>query len=255
MTRQLTHQRTELMETNRLTEERRRLFDSVLASVTAGVIGLDGEGRIDFVNRAAVRLLDLSDAATGQMLISEVPEFAALMDRQSHSPAQSVQEEIRLTRRGKLESLLVRVAGRSDGDGQAEGTVVAFDDVTQLVSAQRMAAWGDVARRIAHEIKNPLTPIQLSAERIKRKFRDQVNDPDDLIHYADVFPLCPHARTRPARSRSDGPGRRRRDAARKRPAGGSFRSRPAKGASALGGGFNHDRSGLDKLDQERRRSH
>lgn len=187
MTRQLTHQRTELMESHRETEERRRLFDSVLASVTAGVIGLDDEGRIDFVNRAAVRLLDLDGDLTNQGLVRHVPEFAGLLDRQAQNPAQSVQEEIRLNRRGRLESLLVRVAGRVDALGQAEGTVVAFDDVTQLVSAQRMAAWGDVARRIAHEIKNPLTPIQLSAERIKRKFRDQVRDPDDLAQYADVI--------------------------------------------------------------------
>lgn len=187
MTRQLTHQRTELMESHRETEERRRLFDSVLASVTAGVIGLDDEGRIDFVNRAAVRLLDLDGDLTNQGLVRHVPEFAGLLDRQAQNPAQSVQEEIRLNRRGRLESLLVRVAGRVDAMGQAEGTVVAFDDVTQLVSAQRMAAWGDVARRIAHEIKNPLTPIQLSAERIKRKFRDQVRDPDDLAQYADVI--------------------------------------------------------------------
>ncbi len=187
MTRQLAQQRTELMATHRATDERRRLFDSVLASVTAGVIGLDEAGRIDFVNRAAVRLLDLGEALTGRVLLAEVPEFANLMDRQAQSPAGSVQEEVRLNRRGKLESLLVRVAGRTDASGRAEGTVVAFDDVTQLVSAQRMAAWGDVARRIAHEIKNPLTPIQLSAERIKRKFRDQVKDPDDLVQYADVI--------------------------------------------------------------------
>jgi two-component system nitrogen regulation sensor histidine kinase NtrY len=89
-------------------------------------------------------------------------------------------------RRGKLESLLVRMSERRS-DAGLEGFVVAFDDVTELVSAQRMAAWGDVARRIAHEIKNPLTPIQLSAERIKRKYRSQVKDPEELEQYADII--------------------------------------------------------------------
>lgn len=92
-----------------------------------------------------------------------------------------------MTRRGKLESLLVRMSVRRAEDGGLEGYVVAFDDVTDLVSAQRMAAWGDVARRIAHEIKNPLTPIALSAERIKRKFRSQVAEPADLEQYTDVI--------------------------------------------------------------------
>jgi two-component system nitrogen regulation sensor histidine kinase NtrY len=86
-----------------------------------------------------------------------------------------------------MESLLVRMSVRRSDTGRLEGYVVAFDDVTDLVSAQRMAAWGDVARRIAHEIKNPLTPIQLSAERIKRKFRNQVAEPADLDQYADVI--------------------------------------------------------------------
>jgi two-component system, NtrC family, nitrogen regulation sensor histidine kinase NtrY len=116
-----------------------------------------------------------------------VPEFAALFDRLREGPGAAVQEEVRLTRRGKLESLLVRMGMRLNEAGNLEGYVVAFDDVTELVSAQRMAAWGDVARRIAHEIKNPLTPIQLSAERIKRKFGTQVRDHEDLEQYTDVI--------------------------------------------------------------------
>jgi two-component system nitrogen regulation sensor histidine kinase NtrY len=115
-----------------------------------------------------------------------VPEFAALFDRLRNGAGSAVQEEVRLTRKGKLESLLVRMSVRRSDTG-LEGYVVAFDDVTELVSAQRMAAWGDVARRIAHEIKNPLTPIQLSAERIKRKFRSQVQQPEDLEQYTDVI--------------------------------------------------------------------
>jgi two-component system, NtrC family, nitrogen regulation sensor histidine kinase NtrY len=187
MTRQLKGQREALIEGHRQTETRRRLFDSVLSNVTAGVIGLDGDGDIDFVNRAAERLLDFADGRSDMPLAAAVPEFSALFDRLREGTGTAVQEEIRLTRKGKAESLLVRMSVRRSEQGRLEGYVVAFDDVTDLVSAQRMAAWGDVARRIAHEIKNPLTPIQLSAERIKRKFAPQVRDHEDLEQYTDVI--------------------------------------------------------------------
>ncbi len=187
MTRQLKGQREALVESHAQTETRRRLFDSVLSNVTAGVIGLDPEGDIDFVNRAAERLLDYTEGQPDTPLAAAVPEFAALFDRLCEGAGTAVQEEIRLTRKGKLESLLVRMSTRLSDQGDLEGYVVAFDDVTDLVSAQRMAAWGDVARRIAHEIKNPLTPIQLSAERIKRKFRTQVRDHEDLEQLTDVI--------------------------------------------------------------------
>jgi two-component system nitrogen regulation sensor histidine kinase NtrY len=177
MTRQLKGQRDALVDTHGQTEARRRLFDSVLGSVTAGVIGLDADGRVDFANRSAQRLLDADErSAIGRDLPDLVPEFAALFDRLRSTRAEAVQEELRIVRGKRLENLLVRIATRRSLAGELEGYVVAFDDVTELVSAQRMAAWGDVARRIAHEIKNPLTPIQLSAERMKRRFARQLEE-------------------------------------------------------------------------------
>ncbi|WP_260502764.1 sensor histidine kinase NtrY-like [Paracoccus yeei] len=171
MTRQLKQQRQELVESYRAADDQRRLFDSVLSSVTAGVIGLDAAGEIDFLNRSATRLVGLDPATAHDQLLSEVvPEFAPLFDKLHQSVNEWVQDEIRLSRDGRVESLLVRMAIRRGAAGGLEGYVVALDDVTDLVSAQRMAAWGDVARRVAHEIKNPLTPIQLSAERLRRKF-------------------------------------------------------------------------------------
>lgn len=186
MTHELKGQRDALIDTHRQTEQRRRLFDSVLSNITAGVIGLDSNGQIDFANRAAQSLLEFSSHANDLSLITAVPEFAPLFERLREGGGHAVQEEVRLTRKGKLESLLVRMSARRSDD-RLEGYVVAFDDVTDLVSAQRMAAWGDVARRIAHEIKNPLTPIQLSAERINRKFRSQVKEPEDLAQYTEVI--------------------------------------------------------------------
>ena len=189
MTRQLNTQRQALMDSHRATERRRRLFDSVLSSVTSGVIGLDAEGDVDFLNRAATRLLGLDETTDHDRPLAEaVPEFAALFDRLRDGIGEVAQEEIKISREGRLESLLVRMAIRRNAEGRLEGYVVAFDDVTDLVSAQRMAAWGDVARRIAHEIKNPLTPIQLSAERIRRKFTGLVGDEaEKLEQMTDVI--------------------------------------------------------------------
>jgi two-component system nitrogen regulation sensor histidine kinase NtrY len=182
MTRQLKGQREALVESHRATEERRRLFDSVLSSVTSGVVGLDAAGEVDFLNRSATRMLGLDPARDhDRPLADAVPEFANLFSRLQDGLHEVVQEEIRVSRGGRLESLLVRMALRRGNDGAPEGYVVAFDDVTELVSAQRMAAWGDVARRIAHEIKNPLTPIQLSAERIKRKYTRLTEGEDSEI--------------------------------------------------------------------------
>ena len=181
MTRQLKGQREALLENNRQIEARRRLFDSVLGSVTAGVVGLDASGRVEFVNRAAQTMLALADEPAQATSLEELaPEFVPLLKRLQSSPASMgrVQEELKLARDGRLETLLVRLAERRRSDGRLEGYVVAFDDVSELVSAQRMAAWGDVARRIAHEIKNPLTPIQLSSERIERKFRRKLEAAD-----------------------------------------------------------------------------
>ncbi|QIE42364.1 sensor histidine kinase NtrY-like [Meridianimarinicoccus aquatilis] len=174
---QLRGQRQTLLDANQQIETRRRLFDSVLSSVTAGVMGLDASGRVDFINTSGLRLLALTEGqGPGLPLAELVPEFTGLLARLRTSDDNSVQEEIKLSRGGVQDILLVRMGMRQGRDGTLEGFVVAFDDVTDLVSAQRMAAWGDVARRIAHEIKNPLTPIQLSAERIQRKFGPLVGD-------------------------------------------------------------------------------
>ncbi|MFO1106432.1 MAG: PAS domain-containing sensor histidine kinase [Amaricoccus sp.] len=189
MTRQVKGQRDALIAANEETERRRRLFDSVLSGVTAGVVGLDGFGRIEMMNAAAVALLALDpNGSLTQPLTEAVPEFAALLDRLDTRKAGVSQAEVKLRRNGRERDLLVRVAARHAGDGALEGYVVSFDDVTDLVVAQRMAAWGDVARRIAHEVKNPLTPIQLSAERLRRKFGPMVGDQRaSLEQYADVI--------------------------------------------------------------------
>lgn len=181
MTRQLKGQRSTLLENTAQIERRRRLFDSVLGSVTSGVIGLDADGCIMFLNKSAEHVLDRDQRDAKVPLGVAVPEFVEVFEALRTSGMEVAQEEIKVLREGKLESLLVRIATRRTESGALEGYVVAFDEVTDLVTAQRMAAWGDVARRIAHEIKNPLTPIQLSAERIKRKFSPRVGDESEKL--------------------------------------------------------------------------
>jgi len=176
MTARLDEQREALLDNTRQIERRRRQFDSVLNSVTSGVVGLDAEGQVTFVNRAAQRLLEVGTGAERTPLGLAVPEFQKLFETLRDGERRVVQDQVSLVRAGTQETLLVRMSPRAREDGSLEGYVVAFEDVTDLVSAQRMAAWGDVARRIAHEIKNPLTPIQLSAERIKRKFRKALSE-------------------------------------------------------------------------------
>ena len=188
MTKQLKAQRKTLLDNTQQIERRGRLFDSVLGSVTSGVVGVDAKGRVTFVNKSGARLLDWQDDRESVPLAVAVPEFAALFALARAGQQEVVQNEVKVTRSGRLENLLVRIAKRRRDDGRLEGYVVAFDDVTDLLSAQRMAAWGDVARRIAHEIKNPLTPIQLSAERIKRKFAPKLGaDSDSLEQMTDVI--------------------------------------------------------------------
>lgn len=189
MIRQLKGQRETLLENNQQIEDRRRMFDSVLSSVTSGVMGLDQDGNVTFVNRSAEKILDLRRGYDDPGMLSDVAiEFCPLFERLRLETVEVAEQEVRLIRRGKQENLLVRMAAMRAPDGPLEGYVVAFDDVTDLVSAQRMAAWGDVARRIAHEIKNPLTPIQLSAERLKRKFGPLVGDKSaELEQYSDVI--------------------------------------------------------------------
>jgi two-component system nitrogen regulation sensor histidine kinase NtrY len=189
MTQQVKRQRDDLIEANERTEKRRRLFDSVLTGVSTGVIGLNPDGQIEVLNTAASKILEINkENVIGQELSKAVPEFSKLFKQAQDKVNPSKQDEISLTRAGDAEVLLVRITARVTDGKALEGYVVTFDDVTDLVSAQRMAAWGDVARRIAHEIKNPLTPIQLSAERMARKFAPLVGDQSEMLEqYTDVI--------------------------------------------------------------------
>ncbi|MGC1407915.1 MAG: PAS domain-containing sensor histidine kinase [Acetobacteraceae bacterium] len=188
MTGQLAAQRRELMDAYSQIDERRRFTETVLSGVSAGVIGLDASGRIELPNRAADDLLGLDLLSSlGRELADVVPEFADLLHEAAASPERARTAEIQIGPPSAQRTLLVRIGADLSG-GRTDGFVVTFDDITELQAAQRKAAWADVARRIAHEMKNPLTPIQLAAERLKRRFaREITTDPDTFTQCADTI--------------------------------------------------------------------
>jgi len=170
MTSELRTQRDDLMRARDLMDTRRRFTEAVLAGASAGIIGVDANGCISILNRSAEKLIGQGEAeAHGRRLVEVMPELGMLFEEARSDLHRLVQGEITINRNMHDRNLSVRVTTEQSGSDE-HGYVVTLDDITDLVSAQRTSAWADVARRIAHEIKNPLTPIQLSAERLKRKY-------------------------------------------------------------------------------------
>ena len=178
MTSQLNTQRKELISANKQIDRRREFIETVLAQISAGVIRLDEKRRLDLINHRAADLLFVSlDKVKGKKLQTVAPELSTLLDKAVNQAPQQLNEQVTLVRQGMACILQVSVIVHQVHD-VIKGYIITFDDVTALVGAQRKAAWSDVARRIAHEIKNPLTPIQLSAERLKRRYLKEItSDP------------------------------------------------------------------------------
>jgi len=173
MTDQIAQSRDQLLMTNEKLDERRRFTEAMLEGVSAGVIGIGPDHAITLVNRSALAHLGVADSdLMGQRIEDAIPEFAALYHTALGRPHGSADGQIDFKIKGHDLSFIVRIT--TELGEQAHGHVLTFDDITQLVSAQRNSAWSDIARRIAHEIKNPLTPIQLSAERLKRKYLKEI---------------------------------------------------------------------------------
>lgn len=189
MTSQLAAQQAELITANRQLDERRRFTETVLSGVSAGVIGVDRDGLVTLPNPSALAMLEQSfDEVVGRPFAEVAPEMAELFNKLSDDTAEAVERgQVMMRRSSGTRTLLVRVAREVTGN-ELLGYVVTFDDVSELVAAQRNAAWADIARRIAHEIRNPLTPIQLSAERLKRKYLKEVKtDPEVFEQCTDTI--------------------------------------------------------------------
>jgi len=167
MASELKSQRDELVGANATLDERNRFMEAVLSGVTAGIVGVDSDGTVNLANRSAETLLGVKEEKlTGKKLAQAIPEFGPHLKRARKQGKRLATNQVTLRRAGSERNFAVRVTS----EGAGKGYVVTFDDITELVSAQRSTAWADIARRIAHEIKNPLTPIQLSAERLRRKY-------------------------------------------------------------------------------------
>ncbi len=174
MTQELRTQRDDIMRARDLIDSRRRFTEAVLAGASAGVIGVDGNSCVSILNRSAEKLIGRAEPeALGRSLTEVFPELADFMAA-ARSGART-QDQITISRNGRERNLSVRITSEQSGEF-SHGYVVTLDDITELVAAQRTSAWADVARRIAHEIKNPLTPIQLSAERIRRKYGNMIGE-------------------------------------------------------------------------------
>ncbi len=185
MTGQVKSQRDELLAANAQMDQRRRFTEAVLSGVSAGVIGLDGDYRVTLVNRSALEALGMQESdLVGQSLGDAIPALQPVLEGASYRERGPVRDQIQLFLEGEQRTFNVQVTQERSG-AKVEGLVVTLDDITDLTAAERRSAWADVARRIAHEIKNPLTPIQLSAERLKRRFGERVGAED-----RGVFDQC-----------------------------------------------------------------
>jgi len=193
MTSQIQSQRDDLVEVNRQLDSRRHLIETVLAGVSSGVIGVDSSGVINLANNSASKLLSKDiDDMTGSYILDIIPELKDLLS----SPKKDMRGEVPVlsSDNGKrifLFNVSIETLDETLEEALEEnetGLIITFDDITELQAAQRNAAWSDVARRIAHEIKNPLTPIQLSAERLKRKYLKEItSDPDTFAQCTDTI--------------------------------------------------------------------
>ena len=182
MTEQLETQRSELINTNDELENRIRFTETVLTGVSAGVLGLDSNGNIFLPNKSALKLLNLDiNKIMGKNISNVIPEMSKLFNLIKINKESILKEEVELIKNGKKLTLLTTISLEKKYN-KVIGYVITFDDMTEFFQVQRVAAWSDVARRIAHEIKNPLTPIQLAAERLKRKYKTHIKlEPDVFI--------------------------------------------------------------------------
>jgi two-component system nitrogen regulation sensor histidine kinase NtrY len=184
MTHELRTQHDDIVRARDLIDSRRRFTEAVLSGASAGVIGVNAEGRITILNRSAEQLTECSESeALGRPLREIAPELADVFTDARRSNQRLIQRQIAITRDGQERNFSVRVTSEQASESE-HGYVITIDDITELVLAQRSSAWADIARRIAHEIKNPLTPIQLSAERLRRKYGKLITED------AAVFEQC-----------------------------------------------------------------
>ena len=188
MIAKISTQREELIKFNNIIDERRRFIEAVLSELSAGVIALDMKSRITLYNNAAANLLNMKSTGKTPKLDVVFPEVLSLVQKTKDASETNVNKNLEIIRKGQKRQFFVRIYAQRNSGNEIESIIVTFDDITELVSAQRTSAWSDVARRIAHEIKNPLTPIHLAAERLHKKYLPQIKtDPENYKKYLDTI--------------------------------------------------------------------
>jgi len=189
MAQKIQYQQSELLKTNKELETRKQFIESTLAGVSVGVIGLDECGKILYPNQRASDLLNVNlSKKIGQKLATVFPPLGEVLSAPLRSHDTFFEQQVMFQIRGLQHVFLIRVLGERDEEGKSTGYVVTLDEITRLLNAQKQAAWSDVARRVAHEIKNPLTPIHLAAERMKRKYVKEITtSPETFLECVDTI--------------------------------------------------------------------
>lgn len=188
MIAKISNQREELIKFNSIVDERRRFIEAVMAELSSGVIALDKKHKITLYNNSAAKLLKIRFAKKPPDIGKIFPEVIPYVERAKMVREADIHQNLEINRKGQKRQFFVRIYAQIGLNNDIEFIIITFDDITELVSAQRTAAWSDVARRIAHEIKNPLTPIHLAAERLKKKYLGQItSDADSFNKYIDTI--------------------------------------------------------------------
>lgn len=189
MTATLEQQRSQLIQFNQLIDERRRFIEAVLSEISAGVITLTPDGYVNFFNTAAAKLLGIDYNHLNKLYYKDIFQIVdELIELAITNPKEIFSKQVEFHHNNKKSHLFIRVASQLNLQNKLESIIITFDDITDLISAQRTAAWADIARRIAHEIKNPLTPIHLAAERIKKKYLPEITtDATQFRKYLDTI--------------------------------------------------------------------
>lgn len=187
MTAKVSEHQNNLMATCEELDRKNKFVEMVLSGVSTGIIAVSPDYKVELINDAGCKLLGLNGTKSDINLMQVLPEGMELINKISHSKLKQINSEVKVRRDGQILTFLVKVASERNEKGQPYSYIIAFEDMTKIFQAQRNEAWSDIARRIAHEVKNPLTPICLGAERIKEKYSKYIKDQKNFNMYINTI--------------------------------------------------------------------
>ncbi|NRA73494.1 MAG: PAS domain-containing protein [Rickettsiales bacterium] len=188
MTERISEQQEKLIHAYNEIDQKRKFMEVVLSGVSTGIIAVSSNRKVTLINESGMKLLGLKKSDIKSLdLFQLLPEFLGLINKISNSKTKEISGEVKSRIKGRALTFLVKVGKDVDKQNNVISYIIAFDDMTQIIQAQRYKAWSDIARKIAHEVKNPLTPIQLGAERIKEKYSKYIKDKKDFNMYVNTI--------------------------------------------------------------------